>query len=111
MEYDDAFWRLVDVVNLTRHVADAETAVTGAKAAVAHAKSQVDAAKDAVTEANRQLAELKEQLQAAKDKAAEIPPELAEAAGADVDQRNAVRDVVVKAMAGLATATGTAGEN
>lgn len=106
MEYDEAFWLLVDVVNLERHAGEAEATVNGAKAKVAKAKEHLEAAKSAEDEAKADLVAARQALADAKEKAAAIPAELAETAQADVTHRNAVRDAVVNAMAGVAQGKG-----
>ena len=122
MEYDEAFWRIVDVANLKRRVAEAkDTAarvdgkIENAEAHLAAAKAAKDDALDAVEDAEAALA-------AARESADEIPAELAATVQADVDRRNLVRDAsllvaahpelfqLAIAQAQTAEATGVANE-
>lgn len=106
MEYDEAFWLLVDVANLERQAREAERTADGIKVKVAKAKEHLDAAKAAEGDAKAGLEAARQALADAREKAAAIPAELAETAQADVTHRNLVRDAVVNAMAGVAQGDG-----
>ena len=112
MENTEAFWRVVDVSNLARRLTEAEDAVARADAKVERAQSHLDEAKAAKMRAQDEVDEAAEALEAARAAVAELPEDEVAVAQADVDHRNRVRNVVVKAMAEVAEATGEAnGEN
>jgi chromosome segregation ATPase len=112
MENTEAFWRVVDVSNLARRLSEAEDAVERADAKIERAQAHLDEAKAAKQRAKGQLEATATELEAARSTVAGLPEADVAEAQADVDRRNLVRDVVVKAMAGVAEATGEAnGEN